>query len=218
MNNVQFAKFLLVVNGLVPLVMMAIDAYRRKLGANPQEFFNHTTGTLTMVFLLLTLAVTPLRQFMGWQILIKFRRTLGLYAFFYAVLHFFSYTWFYKGFKIKDIVEDSLSRPFITIGMLSLLAMVPLAVTSSDRMIKWMRGYRWVRLHRLVYYITIAALLHYWMSVKADTSKPMVFAITLTMLLLSRVVISGNRRAPVNSLRLAEDRRQNQATSDEVAS
>jgi methionine sulfoxide reductase heme-binding subunit len=181
---------------------MGWDAYNRRLGANPVEFVIHTTGTLTLIFLLLTLAVTPLRRLTEKQLLIKFRRTLGLYAFFYALLHMLSYTWFDKAFNLSKIFQDVLSRQFIAVGMASFLFMIPLAVTSSNRMIKRLGGSRWVKLHRSVYYISVGGVLHYWMSVKADTDGPMIFACILGALLGYRIFTSYMRQPTVNSLNI----------------
>src|SRR5438552_2200801 len=113
MNDSQFKKLIIFLNSLVPLSLMSWDAYHRKLGANPVEFGIHTTGTLTLIFLLLSLSITPLRKLSGWHSIIKYRRMLGLFAFFYCSLHFLSYTWFDKTFNIPKIFQDVLNRQFI---------------------------------------------------------------------------------------------------------
>ncbi|HWP44773.1 MAG TPA: protein-methionine-sulfoxide reductase heme-binding subunit MsrQ [Blastocatellia bacterium] len=188
MVDVKFARFLVFINSLVPLALLAWDAMSRNLGANPLEFITHTTGTLTLVFLLLSLAVTPLRKSLGLPWMIKLRRMLGLYAFFYGFLHLTAYMWFDKFFNLKAVAEDTLKRPFIAVGMASFLLMVPLAVTSTNKWVRRLGGKRWNRLHRAVYVAAIGGVLHYWMLVKADTRIPMGFAAALAILLGYRVV------------------------------
>jgi methionine sulfoxide reductase heme-binding subunit len=188
MPDIKFAKFIVFINGAVPITLLAWDAYHHHLGANPLEFATHTTGTLTLVFLILSLAVTPLRKMLGLPWLIQMRRTLGLYAFFYGALHLLCYTWFDKVFKLGAIVEDTLQRPFIFLGMLSFLIMVPLAITSTNRMVKRLGGRRWNRLHRLVYLAAAAGVLHYYLLVKADTTIPVAFGIALAILLIYRIL------------------------------
>ncbi|HSE98015.1 MAG TPA: ferric reductase-like transmembrane domain-containing protein, partial [Blastocatellia bacterium] len=126
MADIKFARLLVFINGLVPLALLAWDGLNRKLGANPLEFITHTTGTLTLVFLLLSLAVTPLRKCLGLPWMIKLRRMLGLYAFFYGFLHLTAYMWFDKFFNLQAVAEDTLKRPFIAVGMVSFFLMVPL--------------------------------------------------------------------------------------------
>ncbi len=187
-SDIKFAKFVVLVNAAVPLALLARDAYYHELGANPLEFVTHTTGTLTLVFLLVSLLVTPLRKMTGQPWLIKVRRLLGLYAFFYGTLHLLAYVWFDKFFRVGEIVSDTLKRPFIFLGMLAFLLMVPLAVTSTNRMIKRLGGDRWNKLHRLVYFAAASGVLHYYLLVKADTRKPIAFAIALVLLLGYRLV------------------------------
>ena len=139
-------------------------------------------------FLLLSLAVTPLRKVLGLPWMVQFRRLLGLYAFFYGCLHLLAYTWFDKGFAFRAIVADTLKRPFIFLGMLSFLIMVPLAVTSTSKMIKRMGGRRWNLLHRTVYLSALAGVLHYYLLVKADVRLPLAFAAVLALLLAYRLL------------------------------
>lgn len=187
MNDVKFNKFLIFINALVPLAFLFWDAYFQKLGANPVEFFLRTTGVLTLVFLFITLAVTPLRKFFGWNQLIKFRRMLGLFAALYAFLHLITYSVFDKSFDISAIVTDTLQRPFIAVGMLAFFLLIPLAVTSTNGMIKRLGGKNWARLHKLTYVIAILGVIHFWMIVKSDLTYPFLFAIVLAMLLGYRV-------------------------------
>jgi len=181
--DIKFTRFLLFINGLVPAVLLAWDAYRGKLGANPFEFATRATGVLTLVFLFVTLAVTPLRRLTGANWLVKLRRQVGLYAFFYGCLHLLTYVWFDKFFAAREIVEDVYARPFITIGMASFLLLVPLAVTSTNGMIKRLGGKRWAKLHRLIYVAAIGGVIHFYMGVKADTTTPILFALVLALLL-----------------------------------
>ncbi|HVF50170.1 MAG TPA: protein-methionine-sulfoxide reductase heme-binding subunit MsrQ [Pyrinomonadaceae bacterium] len=190
MKEIKFYKVALFVNCLVPLALLGYDAYFRRLGANPLEFITRTTGTLTLVFLLLSLAVTPARKLTGVQWLVRFRRMLGLYAFFYALLHFTTYIWFDKFFDVRAVVADTVQRPFVAVGMFSFFLLVPLAVTSTNAMIKRLGGKRWARLHRAVYLAAAGGCLHYYMLVKADTSKPLIFAAVLALLLGYRLYVA----------------------------
>jgi sulfoxide reductase heme-binding subunit YedZ len=188
--DINFTRIVLFTNGLVPALLLAWDAYHRKLGANPIEFATRATGVLTLVFLFITLAVTPLRKLTGANWLVRFRRLVGLYAFFYGSLHFLTYVWFDKFFSGREIVEDVRARPFITIGMASFLLLVPLAVTSTNGMIKRLGGKRWAKLHKLTYVAAIGGVIHYYMGVKADTTIPILFALLLAVLLGYRWVRS----------------------------
>ncbi|MCI0491066.1 MAG: sulfoxide reductase heme-binding subunit YedZ [Blastocatellia bacterium] len=188
MKDIRFARFVVFINALVPLVMLGWDGYHRNLGANPLEFVTHTTGTLTLVFLLISLAVTPLRKILGLPWLIRFRRMIGLYAFFYGALHLTAYVWFDKFFNASAVVEDTLKRPFIAVGILGFFLMVPLAITSTNRMVKRIGGKRWRQLHRVVYLAAAAGVIHYWMLVKADTRLPVTFGAVLAILLAYRLI------------------------------
>jgi sulfoxide reductase heme-binding subunit YedZ len=179
----SFEKVLVFTNALVPLAMLGWDALRGSLGANPTEFATRTTGMLTLVFLMLTLAVTPLRKLTGHAPIAQLRRMVGLYAFFYGCLHLLTYVWFDKVFVLADIVADTFKRPFIFVGMASFLLMVPLAVTSTNAMAKRLGGKRWRRLHRATYAIAAGGVLHYYLLVKADTRIPVAFAVVLAVLL-----------------------------------
>ena len=188
MKDIRFAKFVVFINALVPLVMMGWDAWRGNMGANPLEFLTHTTGTLTLVFLLLSLAVTPLRKMLGLPWLVKFRRMLGLYGFFYGALHLTAYFWFDKFFNLSAAAEDILKRPFIAVGMLGFFLMAPLALTSTNKMVKRLGGKRWSRLHRVAYFAAAAGVVHYWMLVKADIRQPLIFGLVLAALLGYRLL------------------------------
>lgn len=194
MKDIKFYKTVVFINSLVPLALMAWDWYRQKLGANPVEFLTRTTGMLTLIFLLISLAVTPLRKITSLQWLIQFRRMLGLYAFFYGFLHLVTYVWFDRTFNLKSTVEDISARPFIAVGMLSFFLLVPLAITSTKGWIKRLGGKRWARLHKLVYVSAIGGVIHFWMLVKSDTRLPIRFAFVLALLLGSRLVIRNLRQ------------------------
>lgn len=187
-SDIRFAKFLVLVNAGVPGVLLAWDAWHHTLGANPVNFAILTTGMLTLVFLMLTLLVTPLRKMSGWNWLIFSRRTLGLYAFFYACLHFLIFFSLDRSFSIHSTLTEMVKRKYLIIGSIGLLAMVPLAVTSTNAMIKRLGAKRWHLLHRLTYVAAIAGVIHYYMQVKADVRKPLAFAGVLTVLLGYRVV------------------------------
>jgi methionine sulfoxide reductase heme-binding subunit len=188
MPDVKFSKLMVFVNSALPCVLLGWDAYHHRLGANPQEFVLHTTGTLALVFLCLSLAVTPLRKALGLPWLIRLRRTLGLFAFFYGCLHLLAYTWFDKAFQLGAIVEDTLKRPFIFLGMFAFLVLVPLAITSTNKMVKRLGGRRWSRLHKLAYVAAVSGVIHYYLLVKADTRIPLTFGVVLAALLGYRVL------------------------------
>ena len=187
MPDIPFIKLVVFVNCGVPLAMLGWDAYHRQLGANPLEFVTRTTGALTLIFLLLSLAVTPFRKILGLPWMIKFRRMTGLFAFFYGCLHLLTYVWFDKFFNFKAIVQDVGKRPFIALGMFAFLLLAPLAITSTNMMVKRLGGKRWNRLHKIVYVAAVAGVLHYYLLIKADVRKPLWFAAMLLLLLGYRV-------------------------------
>src|SRR5712692_7005547 len=198
MKDTRFAKLVLFVNALVPLTLLFWDWYRRQVGANPFEVVTRTTGILTLVFLLISLAVTPLRRTTGLNWLTLFRRMLGLFAFFYGSLHLMTYVAFDRFFHLKTIPGDVAKRPFIAIGMTAFFLMVPLAITSTDKMVKRLGGKRWLRLHRLVYLSGIFGVLHYYMLVKSDVRPPLTFAFLLALLLGFRLF--AKYHSPRNAL------------------
>jgi sulfoxide reductase heme-binding subunit YedZ len=173
---------------LIPLARLVTYGIYDKLGANPIEFITRSTGTWTLVFLLVTLSVTPFRRLSHWSWLIRFRRMFGLFAFFYVLLHFTTYLWLDQFFDWQAILKDIAKRPFITIGFASFILMIPLAVTSANAMVKWLGGKRWQKLHRLVYVIAIGGVIHYWWLVKKDITQPAIYALILAVLLIIRVV------------------------------
>ena len=195
MNDVRFSKLLIWINALVPLSLLGYDAVRGQLGANPVEFFLRTTGVLTLTFLLITLSVTPLRKILSANQLIKYRRTLGLFAFFYGCIHLTTYFVFDRGGSLSNATADVIQRPFIALGMLAYLFMVPLAITSTNSMIKRLGGKRWQRLHRLVYLTAVLGVVHFWMIVKSDVFYPMVFGTVLALLLGYRIYVQIRPRS-----------------------
>ena len=195
MTDIKFNKILLFINALVPLALLGFDAARGNLGANPIEFFLRTTGVLALIFLVLTLAVTPVRKYFGWNNLVKFRRMLGLYAFFYAFLHLVTYGIFDKSLSLSAIAADVWQRPFIAVGMLAFFLLIPLAVTSTSGMIKRLGGKNWARLHKLTYPIAILGVVHFWMIVKSDVFYPSIFGIILLILFYYRVYSARQQRA-----------------------
>jgi sulfoxide reductase heme-binding subunit YedZ len=183
MKDTRFAKLILFINSLVPLALLLWDVWRKNVGANPLEFGTRTTGMLTLVFLFLTLSVSPLRRILGLNWLIKFRRMLGLFAFFYGCLHLLTYIAFDRFFLITTIPGDIATRRFIAVGMAAFFLMLPLAITSTDDMIKRLGGKRWAVLHRIVYVAGFLAVLHYYMLVRSDVRVPITFAFLLAVLL-----------------------------------
>lgn len=224
-NSNAFApalKAAVFVLALVPLARLAVAAlyFPEWLGANPAEFITRSTGDWTLRLLLATLAVTPLRLITGWNWLLRFRRMLGLYAFFYSLVHLSSYVAFDHVFIVSEILRDIVKRPFITVGFAALVLMIPLALTSTNAMVRRLGAKRWLALHRLVYVIAPLGVLHFWWMVKRDVTEPAIYAAILAVLLGYRLAAragkprrapataqlekcSGNQRHPANMAELA---------------
>ena len=181
-------KALVFVAALGPLIYLAWGAWAHALGANPIETITHETGVWTLRFLVITLAVTPLRRWTGWNDAIRFRRMLGLFAFFYGTLHLLTYLWLDQFFDLQAIIKDVYKRPFITAGTAAFLLMVPLALTSTAGMIRRLGGRAWQRLHRLVYAAAVIGVIHYGWLVKADIRPPRNYAIVIGLLLAARLL------------------------------
>ncbi len=181
---------------LVPLarIIYAILFDTISLGANPAETILHMSGDWVIYFLLITLAITPLRKLTGWNDLIKFRRMMGLYAFFYACVHFLSYIGFDRLFDLSDMAREIVKRPFILVGFAAFVLLVPLAVTSTRGWVLRLGGARWSALHKAVYPIAILGIVHYWWLVKRDITWPVLFALVLAVLLAYRVFKRGGRK------------------------
>ncbi len=173
---------------LIPLAHLGWLGLRHALGANPIEYITRSTGWWTLSFLLITLLVTPLRRFTNLNWLLRLRRMLGLYAFFYASLHFVTYFWLDQFFDWPAILKDIAKRPFITVGFTAFVLLLPLAATSTNAMVKRLGAKRWQRLHRAVYLIATLGVLHFWWLVKKDIREPLVFAVLLAILLGARLV------------------------------
>lgn len=186
MNQLQFLRALVILNGAIPLVMLCWDAYRGQLGANSVNHALHITGILSLIFLILSLLVTPLRWITGWGGWVAFRRALGLYGFYYAVLHLIIYVGFDRALNLTSTLHEIWMRRFLQVGVVAILLMVPLAVTSTNRMIQRIGPKRWKLLHRAAYVVAILGVLHYYMLVKSDVRQPLAFAVVLTVLLSSR--------------------------------
>jgi sulfoxide reductase heme-binding subunit YedZ len=173
---------------LLPLARLGWKGFSGDLGANPIEVITHSTGLWTLIFLLVTLTVTPARKLLGVPELIRFRRMVGLFAFFYGCLHLVTYIWLDKFFDLHDMVKDIAKRPFITVGFTGFVLMIPLAVTSTRKMIQRLGGKRWQWLHRLIYVSTIAGVVHFYWLVKKDVTLPVVYGGVLAMLLGYRMI------------------------------
>ncbi len=184
-KTLLLSKISLFVLSLLPLVRVAYLVLTAR-AVNPIELITRSTGTWTLVFLMVTLSITPLRKLTGWNVLIKFRRMLGLFAFFYVFLHFSTYIWLDQSFDFTHILKDIYKRPFITVGFAAFVLMLPLAITSTDSMMRRLRR-NWTRLHYAIYPIAILGVLHYWWLVKRDITQPIIYAVILGVLLGYRV-------------------------------
>lgn len=182
----RWGQALVVAAGLIPAVRLAVGAARDTLGADPAEALLHGSGDWALRLLLATLAVTPLRRWLGWRGIAPYRRTLGLLAFGYACVHVACYVTLDLGLAWAELGSDILERPYITVGFLALVGMVPLALTSTRAAVRRLGGRRWTRLHRLVYAVAAAAVLHFAWGVKADLLEPVLYAGVLAMLLAAR--------------------------------
>ena len=185
--SVRCVKLCVFAACLIPLGLLVWRAVMGDLTANPIEYITHRTGDWTLRFLLLTLAVTPLRKLMGWSQLASFRRMLGLFAFFYATLHFSTYLVLDFFFDFELILDDVIERRYVTAGFFGFVSLVPLAATSTKAMIRRLGGERWRSLHRLAYVAAVAGVVHYFWLVKIDVLPPLTYAVILAVLLGSRV-------------------------------
>jgi sulfoxide reductase heme-binding subunit YedZ len=194
----RWFKPVVVMACLGPLSRLGWKAYAGLLGANPIEVITHSTGDWTLIFLLVTLSITPLRKITGQLWLIRYRRMFGLFAFFYACLHFTTYIWLDKFFDVHEMLADIAKRKFITVGFAAFLLLIPLAVTSTSGWIRRLGGKRWQALHRLIYVSGILGVVHYLWLVKADIRKPLEYGAVLAALLVYRIVVwlrAGRHRA-----------------------
>lgn len=197
-SRIRRVKPLVFAACLIPVLLLVRDAFTGGLGVNPIEDVTHRTGGWALRFLLLTLAVTPLRRLAGWHGLIRFRRMLGLFAFFYAVLHFSTYVVFDHFFDLLLILDDVAERKYVTAGFVGFVLMIPLAVTSTAGWIRRL-GRRWTALHRLVYASAAAGVVHFLWLVKIDVAEPLIYAAVLALLLAARV--AWRTRGPGRTVR-----------------
>ena len=183
---IRLTVFLL---ALLPLLRVVWLGFQDRLGANPIEFVTRASGDWTLYFLCLTLAITPLRRLTGFGWLLRLRRMLGLYTFFYACLHFLCFIWFDHFFDLQEMWRDVIKRPFITMGFSAFVLLMPLAATSTDRMMRRL-GRRWSMLHRLIYLIAVLAILHFWWmrAGKNNFADPLMFGAIVAVLLGARIV------------------------------
>jgi methionine sulfoxide reductase heme-binding subunit len=196
--DIRFAKTFVWALCLLPLLLLLWKGFTDGLGANPIEYITLSTGTWTLVLLLITLGITPARKLTGQLWLIKLRRLTGLFAFFYLVLHFTTYVWLDKFFDVREMLNDVVKRPFITAGFAAFVLLVPLAATSTAASIRRLGGRKWQLLHRLIYLSAALGVLHFWWKVKADTREPAIYAAVLGILLAHRVfgwAVRNGRRA-----------------------
>jgi len=188
--NSKWIKVPVFVLCLVPLTRLIWRGLNHELGANPIEFITHTTGDWTLIFLVLTLSITPARKLLRRPELIRFRRMLGLFAFFYGFLHFSTWIGLDKFFDLAEMLHDVRKRPFITAGFTGFVLMIPLAATSTAGWIRRLGGRRWQMLHRLIYASAVAGVVHYYWLVKSDVRKPVFYGTLVALLLAYRL---GNR-------------------------
>ena len=198
-QHVRVLKAVLFVACLIPVMRLGWLAMHHGLGANPIEYITRSTGWWILSFLMLTLLVTPLRRLTGWNWLLRLRRMLGLYAFFYVCLHFSIYIWLDQFFDLHDIIKDIAKRPFITIGFAGFVLLIPLAVTSTNAMVRRLGSKRWQALHRLAYVIAILGVIHFWWLVKKDITEPLIFAAILAALLGVRAIWAARKVAVSSS-------------------
>jgi sulfoxide reductase heme-binding subunit YedZ len=178
---------------LAPLAALVWRGFHQGLGANPIEFITHATGDWTLRFLIITLTVTPLRKLLHLPQLIRYRRMLGLFAFFYGCLHFTTYIWLDKFFDVHDMIKDVGKRRFITVGFTGFVLLIPLAITSTAGWIRRLGGRRWQMVHQLIYVSATAGVVHYYWLVKSDIRKPLMYGAMVAVLLGYRVY---SRRSP----------------------
>ena len=191
----RWTKVVVFLACLVPVALLAWGFHKDALGANPVEKIEHETGDWTIYFLLITLTVTPVRKVANLPMLIRFRRMLGLYAFFYGLLHMTTYVWLDQGFDWPALWKDVLKRPYVTAGFVGLVLMIPLAATSTAWAIRKLGGKKWQMLHRLVYFSALAGVIHYYWLVKADVRKPLLYGAILLTLMLYRAAVWTRKKA-----------------------
>ena len=196
----RIAKVVVFVLALVPFARIAWLVARGQL-VEPLEFITHETGDWALYLLCITVAVTPARRLLGWNWLAKLRRMLGLFAFFYASLHFMAFVWFDHFFDLQAMWKDVLKRPFITVGFTAFVLLIPLALTSTNAMVRRLGGKRWQRLHRLIYVIAPLGVLHFWWmkAGKNDFAEPSLFVAIVALLLGVRLYRRYRAKVPAGA-------------------
>ncbi len=190
----RWAKVLVFLVSLLPFLYLGLRTYRGQLTANPVEFYQHQTGDWTLRFLIFTLCITPLRKLFHLPELIRFRRMLGLFAFFYVCLHFFTYLGPDQSFNVAGMFDDVAKRPFITVGFAAFVLLIPLALTSTAGWVRRLGGKRWQALHRSIYLCATLGVIHYYWLVKSDIRKPLLYGVLVGALLLWRLFTRFRRR------------------------
>jgi len=191
---------------LVPFLHLVWHGWHEKLGANPVEAIAETTGDWTLIFLVITLAVSPLRKIAKQPWLIRFRRMFGLFAFFYACLHFTTYIWLDQNFDVSATLKDVAKRPFITAGFAAFVLLIPLALTSTAGWIRRLGGARWQRLHSLIYVAAIAGGVHYYWKVKSDVRGPVLYLSIIGLLLAFRLITKLRAKRATSKSAAVEER------------
>jgi methionine sulfoxide reductase heme-binding subunit len=193
-STILAVKFAIWIICLAPVVRLGYRGLTGRLTANPIEFITLSTGTWTLVFIIVSLSITPLRRLTGQAWLIKFCRLIGLFAFFYGCMHFLIYVCVDKFFDLHEISKDVVKRPFITVGFFAFLLLIPLAATSTTSAIRKMGGEKWRRLHQTIYISASSAVIHFWWKQKADKRSPALYGVILAMLLGYRFIVWANSR------------------------
>lgn len=199
----KWTKVVVLLLCLLPFFQLLDRALHNRLGANPVEFLQHATGDWILRFLVFTLAITPLRKLLNQPDLIRFRRMLGLFAFFYACLHFLTYLGPDQSFDLAGMWKDVAKRPFITVGFLGFVLLIPLAITSTTGWIRRLGGKRWQMLHRAIYVSAVLGVIHYYWLVKSDVRKPLFYGALVALLLLFRLGSWISKRRSQASVRVA---------------
>jgi len=197
-TRIGLAKVALWLAALGPLGSLVWDGFHGTLGSDPVETITHTTGLTGLILLFVTLAVTPLRRLTGLNALIRFRRLLGLFAFFYVCLHLLTYIVFEHFFSVPEMVDDVIEHPYVTVGFLAFLLLIPLAVTSTTGWVRRLGGKRWARLHQLIYVSAALGVLHFLWLVKLDTREPVIYGLVLVVLLAARLGQGRRKRQPTS--------------------
>jgi sulfoxide reductase heme-binding subunit YedZ len=191
--TIRYSKPIIFLLCLVPAAVLGWYAWHDALGPNPISEITHVTGDWTLRFVLISLAITPFRKLTGWNPIIRYRRMLGLFAFFYGSLHFLTWFGLDQGFELKYILDDIAKRPYITVGFTAFVLMIPLALTSTTGWIRRLGGKRWTQLHRLIYVTAVLGIIHYWWLVKADISRPVAYGAILALLFAIRAWYNARR-------------------------